>query len=101
MNTTLSQEQVSFYQANGFIVIDDFLTPRELEQWREAIDEAVRGRGKRRMPDKEWQVDEESYYNNVFVQRVNLWRDNAAVREIMVDGRLGKMAATLAGVDGV
>ena len=61
MNTTLSQEQIEFYQTNGFIVIDDFLSPAELEQWREAVDEAVRGRGKRRMPDKEWQGDEDSF----------------------------------------
>ena len=38
MNTELSQDQIEFYRENGFIVIHDFLTPEELDTWREAVD---------------------------------------------------------------
>lgn len=101
MNTNLTQEQISFYRENGFVVIEDFLTPDDLATWRGALDEAIHQRGKVRILNHDTPIDEDAYYNNVFVQRVNLWRDNPAIRELIVDGRLGKMAATLAGVDGV
>ena len=46
MNTELTQKQIGSYQKNGFVVIHDFLTPQELEAWRQAMDGAVRQRGK-------------------------------------------------------
>jgi len=101
MNTQLTQEQIDFYRANGFVILHDFLTPDELETWRDGVDSAVKGRGKQRILNQDTVIDEESYYNKVFVQRVNLWQDNEQIRKLIVDNRLGKMAATLAGVDGV
>lgn len=101
MNTEPTQEQINFYRDNGFVVLHDFLTAEELEIWREAVDDAITKRGKQRMANQDWQVDEESYYNKVFVQRVNLWQDNEKIRRLIVDSRLGKLAATLNGVDGV
>ena len=66
------------------------------------MDGAVRQRGKQRMIHQEVDEDrEETYYDYVFVQRVNLWQDNSDVRRLLLDPRLGKMAANLAGVDGV
>jgi len=101
MNTQLTQEQIDFYRANGFVILHDFLTPDELETWRDGVDSAVKDRGKQRILNQDTVIDEESYYNKVFVQRVNLWQDNEKIRKLIVDNRLGKMAATLAGVDGV
>ena len=73
MNTQLTQDQISSYRENGFVVVHDFLTPQELETWRQAADGAVRQRGKQRMLHQEVDEDrEESYYDYVFVQRVNL-----------------------------
>jgi phytanoyl-CoA hydroxylase len=101
LKSEVRQEQIDFYQENGFLVIHDFLDPGELEQWRTAVDEAVRQRGNQRILHQTNKIKEDSYYNNVFVQRVNLWQDNPGIRELILDGRLGKLAATLAGVDGV
>jgi len=103
MNTDLTQDQIDYYQENGFVVIHDFLTPDELEEWRTAVDQAVAERGQSRIldrPDADI-TDEDDYYYNVFVQRVNLWQSNDKVRKLMLDSRLGQMAATLAGVEGV
>ena len=98
----MTQEQIDFYQENGFVVQHDFLTQDELESWRQAVEGAVRQRGKQRMYNQEVDEDrEETYYDYVFVQRVNLWQDNSDVRRLLLDPRLGKMAANLAGVDGV
>ena len=106
MRTDLTQEQIDFYQENGYIIIEDFLTPDELETWRVNVDDAVAQRAGRitaggpRSADRV--KDEESrHYDKVFVQRMNLWTDHAGMRELMFDPRLGKMASELAGVDGM
>ncbi len=102
MRTELTQQQIGFYQENGFVIIEDFLTADELETWREAVDTAVANRGQRRILTREDDIrSDDDYYNSVFVQRVNLWQDNEKVRKLMLDSRLGQMAAMLAGVDGI
>lgn len=104
MNTSLSQAQIEQYQQDGFIVMEDFLTAEELEHWRRAVGEAVSSRGSTKLAghekDAKWQSGD-AYYDRVFVQRINLWQDSPAVRKLMLDPRLGKMAAELAGVDGI
>ena len=42
-----TQEQVDFHQENGFVVIEDFLDPLELEAWRSAVDAATASRTSR------------------------------------------------------
>ena len=66
MKTTLIQSQIDDYRKNGFLVIDEFLTPEELAVWRCAVDDAVAAK----CPP----ARNNEYYDNVFQQRVNLWR---------------------------
>ena len=47
-----SREQIAFYQTNGFVVVEDFLAPDELEHWRKAVMQAVAERGEERSPGK-------------------------------------------------
>ncbi|MDE0430084.1 MAG: phytanoyl-CoA dioxygenase family protein [Caldilineaceae bacterium] len=101
MNTTVTQEQIDFYRENGFVVLHDFLTPEELETWRDAVDGAVRRRGERRQLHHKDNKYRGTYYDYIFVQRVNLWMDSPEVRRLILDPRLGKLAAELAGVDGM
>ncbi len=101
MNTNLTQDQIDSYRENGFIVLHDFLTPEELETWRQAVDGAVRQRGERRQLHHKANEYKGTYYDYVFVQRVNLWMDSPKVRRLILDPRLGKLAAELAGVDGM
>jgi ectoine hydroxylase-related dioxygenase (phytanoyl-CoA dioxygenase family) len=100
MHTELTPEQITFYQDNGFIVIHDFLTPDELETWRQYVDEAVAQRADRKLADGRMRSGD-AYYDNVFVQRINLWHDHEGMRKLMLDPRIGKMATQLAGVEGV
>jgi phytanoyl-CoA hydroxylase len=100
MNTELTRQQIDDYRENGFVVIDNFLTPDELEQWRRYVDEAVQQRKDRKLADGSMRAGD-SYYDNVFVQRINLWQDHEGMRSLMFDARLGKMAADLAGVEGI
>lgn len=101
MKTDLSAEQIAFYRENGFVVLDEFLSPQELETWRAAVDAAVAARGKRKISTRDDMVEKDEYYDRVFVQRINLWQDNPAMRELILDERIGQMAAALEGIDGI
>lgn len=108
MKNELSQEQINFYQTNGFVVIDDFLSQDELEEWREAVTEAVTERKGIKMPGKDIQTgmddginEDAEYFSKVFDQLLNLWQTNDKVKKIMLDERIGKMAAQLSGADGI
>lgn len=108
MKFQLTAEQIEYYQTNGFIVIEDFLSPDELQHWRSAVMEAVNERGGRKMPDKDLKIGEDDginedadYFGKVFDQLLNLWQTNDKVKEIMFDERIGEMAAKLADVKGI
>lgn len=139
MRTQVAPEEVEFYRENGFVILDNVLSPSELERWRAVVTAAVESRTETfpgvnnssetpeelrknleamvRRPDlpdyarkvytalKERPLHElaESveYYEKVFVQRLNLWKTSVEVRELVVDSRIGRIAAELAGVDGI
>ena len=99
MRTDVTQHEIESYRENGFIVIEDFLSADELEVWRDAVMEAVSQRGDVRIPG--FDGDSQGYYSRVFIQRVNLWQTSERVKALMLDQRLGKLAADLAGVEGI
>jgi phytanoyl-CoA hydroxylase len=108
MKSNLSKEEINFYADNGFVVIEDFLSPEELEHWRKSVAEAMMERNGQKIPGKAITMGEDDginkdaeYYSNVFDQILNLWQTNAKVKELMVDPRIGKMAADLSGADGI
>lgn len=100
-----TDEEASYYADNGFVVLPGVLTSAECATWREAVGAAA-GRRKRRTPLEGTNYDtffhtEDEYYNSVFTQRINLWMTDPAVRDLVLDARLGRMAAELAGVAGM
>ena len=106
MNNNLNTQQIAQYRQDGFLVIEDFLSPGELDQWRIALDEALANRQENKLPGRKevygkGDDTDKTYFDNVFDQRINLWLDNEKMRIIMLDERLGKMAAELADVEGI
>lgn len=108
MNTSIDQSQIDFYQENGFVVIEDFLSTGELELWREAVTEAINDRGGQKIPGKAGKIGEDDginkdseYLSKVFDQLINLWQTNEKVKALMFNPQIGEMAAKLAGVDGI
>lgn len=90
------------------MVIEPFLEPAELAEWKSAVLEAVAERGSQSLPDSEHLLrdddhdqEQRSYYEGIFTQRINLWQTNLRVRRLMLDARLGKFAAELANVEGI
>lgn len=100
MQNELTERQIDFFQGNGFLVIENFLDAAELERWRvwtqEAVDERLAARG-----SLSNQSDPDAYYAQVFTQCLKLADTHAGMRELMLDPRLGEMAARLAGVKGI
>ena len=108
MNHQLTEDQIQSYRANGFIIIENFLSPEELEHWRKAVDTAVEERAGIKIPGKNIKtgeadgINEDSdYFAKVFDQLLNLWQTNEVVKKMMIDQRIGKMAAQLSGADGM
>ena len=106
MNDHINQQQIDFYQDNGFIVIEGFLDSGELAHWRETTQEAVDQRlaasaGQGFNQGLSNQDNPDAYYAQVFTQCLKLAETHPGMHELMYDPRLGKMAATLAEVDGI
>lgn len=108
MNFQLNDDQIQSYQANGFIVIENFLSSEELDHWRKAVTEAVEERAGIKIPGKDIKIGEadginedSDYFAKVFDQLLSLWQTNEMVKELMLDKRIGQMAAQLSGADGI
>ena len=98
MRAEISTRELRFYRENGFLIVQDLLDRLELEKWRAAVDGAVGGRG---VSGRDLDPGQAEYYDRVFLQRVNMWKTSDAVRELVIDERFGRLAATLAGTDEV
>lgn len=106
MKTELSISQIDKYKKDGFLIIEDFLSVKELEYWREVFEKSVKGRKGNKLPNQESVYGEgddadKEYYDQVFDQLINLWQDNKDMKELILDERIGKMAAQLSGVNGI
>ena len=121
MITELSEEQIASYRENGFVVLEGFLSPEETAHWRDTTQEAVDQRlatlenassgmvsgvsdsvaelEENRL--KSNAADPDGYYSQVFTQCLKLAETHPGMHELMHDPRLGKLIATLAGVDGI
>jgi len=90
----VTAEQIATYRRDGFIALPDVVTGDALVQLREAVENAVRAEtpaNDKRTPS------EKSSYEQLFIQKVNLWRRHPAVREFVVCRRFGNLAARLSG----
>jgi phytanoyl-CoA hydroxylase len=110
MLTEATEQQKKSYAEQGFLVVENFLEPRELEEWRAAVDHAVAERGEQLLSfattaDENAAVtrsqEEKEYYDQVFTQRNNLWQTDEHMRRLLFQPGLGKFVAEVAGIDGV
>src|SRR2546430_11717209 len=103
MKTRIGASQIKSYRKKGFIAIEGFLSPRELNTWRKVTVKAVE---ERLAKTRGWeglnnQAKPDDFYAQVFVQCLKLADTSPAMRELIFDPRIGKLAADLAGVDGL
>lgn len=107
MNYTLTPSDIKSYADNGYLLIENFLNEAELSSWRNAVTEAIQQRKGRKFANSDAKVGEDDginsdsgYYGKVFDQMLNLWQTNDAVKKIMLDEKIGKVIASLAGWEG-
>ncbi len=106
MKNQVSPEQVQQYRTKGFIVIEDFLSRSELEHWREVTMDAMRLRlsldaGENNTAILNNQMNPDTFYAQVFTQCLRLADIHPGMAELIFDERLGRLAGTLAQVDGI
>ncbi len=111
MRSVPSDEEKRFYEDNGFVRVDPFLSSEELDEWRRVVDEAVVSRGGQRfsIPVDEGPgsavrrepTEDREYYDRVFIQRVNLWQTDGAFQKLLFQKELGQFVGEMAGVEGL
>lgn len=92
----LGQDQVASYQQNGHILLCEVATPATMEVYRPAIQEAAYRYNTETRP-----LAERDTYGKAFLQVMNLWQRDEAVRRFVLARRFAKIAAELMGVSGV
>lgn len=90
---SISEDDIRFYQENGFIQVDNVLSAEEVDQVRAALEEALTGDAKQSFN----QVGKNAEYDKVFHQKVNLWRDFPALARWVQDEGLAEIARKLTG----
>ena len=104
MKTELNDEQVEQYQSEGWTIVEDFLTVDELSTMTDAVDAGVEAMGSDKVSgehNEEITDRAGTYYDRVFLQRVNLWRVDDTIKRFFLDPGLGEMLCRLAGIDGI
>ncbi len=89
-------EQINSFRKNGHTLTENILSPEEVAAYREAINDAAYtyNTEKRKLEDRDT-------YGKAFLQIMNLWEADDAVRKFTLAKRFAKIAADLLGVENV
>ena len=106
MKTALTPEQIEHHRREGWTIVEGFLSPEELAELSDAVDDSVArmgdakltGEGNERIRKNEGGSE---YYDRVFLQRLNLWKIDDTMRKYMLSPELGEMLCRLEGIDGI
>ena len=72
--SALTQAQIDSYRRNGFVQLDDVVTGEHLKRIRDTVTAAVQAE----VRDDRRAFHEKSSYEQIFIQKVNLWRRHPA-----------------------
>jgi phytanoyl-CoA hydroxylase len=89
----ISEEQVRFYQENGYVQLHDVLTAEELEQIRAAVAEVFA----LKIDEAHDMSTRDPEYARVFTQKINLWELHEGVRRHTFSPKLATIALRLSG----
>jgi phytanoyl-CoA hydroxylase len=88
----ITEDQVQFYEANGYVQLDDVLSGPEVERLRVAMQQAVDDRN---VFQKNLGPRTDPGYAKVFLQMVNIWERYPAIEEYVLNPRIGEIARRL------
>ncbi len=89
----LSDQQIAQYRRDGFIQLDYIVTGDDLRRLRDAVAGAVEQESKEAADPTRTKTP----YEEIFIQKVNLWRRHEVVKEFVLSRRFGEIAARLSG----
>ena len=92
MRSQFSDTEVTAYQRDGFITVQDFLDPDELARWREVVTDALASRP---------QAKSGKNSEKAFTQRMHLRRTDDRLRQLVDDPSIGRLIAQLEGISAV
>lgn len=92
----ITEEQIAFFDENGFIKLKNVLSPKIIEHFGKEITEKVLELNTVHLP-----MEERSTYDKAFLQVTNLWQHSALTKRFVMGKRLGRIAAELMQVRGV
>ena len=92
----ISDEQIRFFQQNGFIKIKNVLPAETILYMNETISAEVKRLNTQHLP-----MEQRDTYGKAFLQIFNLWAKSETVKEVLFSKRLAKMATELMDVKGV
>lgn len=92
----LTKEQVTYYRENGFIKLKNVLYPEELSVWDKTVSEEVKRLNTQHLP-----LEQRDTYGKAFLQITNIWTKSEAVKKLVFNKRLARIAAELMEVSGV
>ena len=92
----ITNEQISFFEENGFIKIKNVLPPETVQYMNDTISAEVKRLNTQHLP-----MEQRDTYGKAFLQIMNLWTKSDLIKEIVFSKRLAKMASDLLRVNGV
>lgn len=91
----LSDDQLSFYQHNGYIKLKQVFSENAIQFFNEAISRVVSNMHKSDVP-----LHERNTYGKAFLQLFNLWTEDPTVKALVFSKRLAQLATCLMGASG-
>ena len=105
MNTRLTQEQIVRYQNDGCLVYRNFLSSDEVDELLDSISSALNEMGTKKVAGESVlnapEEKKDDFYENVFIQKLNLWKVSDVVKRVFLGPEIGEMVCRLEGIDGV
>lgn len=92
----ISREQMLAFRENGHTLVKNILTPIEVAAYRNVIANAAK-----QFNTEKRVMEERDTYGKAFLQIMNLWRNDEAVKKFTLAKRFAKIAADLLGVKNV
>jgi phytanoyl-CoA hydroxylase len=88
----LTEEQIQFYESNGYIKLENVISLQEVEDLRAAIAVAVADRKRR---DAVAGPLQDPNYEKIFLQMVNLWEMYPQIKKYVFNERIAQIACKL------
>ncbi|MFM6938680.1 MAG: phytanoyl-CoA dioxygenase, partial [Aquirufa sp.] len=92
----IQAQQVADFQRDGHIYLPELISPAALKPYRDSIVQWAKDFRKKQKP-----MAERDTYGKAFLQMMNLWEEDANIKEFVLAKRFGQVAADLLGVEKV